>query len=104
MHKNILESDKYPEITFAPDRIIGKLNPEGPSDVQLHGTFTIHGAAHELTMPVHAELSRDHATATATFPVPYVKWGMKNPSTLILRVKDTVQIEMKVSGHVAPAS
>jgi len=104
MHKNVLESEKYSEITFAPDRIIGKLNTDGPSEVQLHGTFTIHGAPHELTMPVHAELARDHISATANFPVPYVKWGMKNPSTLILRVKDTVQIEMKIDGRVLPAS
>jgi polyisoprenoid-binding protein YceI len=104
MHKNVLESDKYPEITFAPDRIIGKLNTDGPSDVQLHGTFTIHGAPHDLTMPVHAELGRDRIAANTSFPVPYVKWGMKNPSTLLLRVKDTVQIEMKISGRVVPAS
>src|SRR4051812_38496358 len=50
MHKNILESDKYPEITFAPDRIIGKLNTDGPSDVQMHGAFTIHGVPHDVTM------------------------------------------------------
>ena len=104
MHQNILESDRYPEITFAPDRVIGKLNTDGPCDVQLHGTFTIHGTPHELTMPVHAELGHDRVAATASFPVPYVKWGMKNPSTFILRVKDTVQIDMKISGRVVPAS
>src|SRR5690349_21212270 len=63
MHKNILESDKYPEITFAPDRVIGKLNIQGASDVELHGLFTIHGAAHELTAPVHAQIDGDRLTA-----------------------------------------
>jgi polyisoprenoid-binding protein YceI len=102
MHKNILESDKFPEITFAPDRVIGKLNTSGASDVQLHGVFTIHGAPHDVTMPVHAEFGRDHMDANARLPVPYVKWGMKNPSTLILRVKDTVQIDLHVSASLAP--
>jgi polyisoprenoid-binding protein YceI len=104
MHKNILESDKYPEITFAPDHVVGKVNTDGPSDVQLHGIFTIHGVGHELTMPVHAEFGGKHVAATTSFPVPYVQWGMKNPSTLMLRVKDTVQIDMKISGRVVPAS
>jgi polyisoprenoid-binding protein YceI len=103
MLKNVLETDKYPEITFAPDRVIGKVNLAGASEIELHGVFTIHGAPHELTMPVYAEIARDHIDATAQFPVPYIKWGMKNPSTLFLRVKDTVQIEMRVSGKVVPA-
>jgi polyisoprenoid-binding protein YceI len=104
MHKNILESDKYPEITFAPDRVIGKLNIQGASDVELHGLFTIHGAAHELTAPVHAQIDGDRLTATAKFPVPYVKWGMKNPSTFLLRVSTTVQIEMRVVGRILPGT
>ena len=29
MHRNVLESGKYPEITFVPDRVIGKVNLEG---------------------------------------------------------------------------
>jgi polyisoprenoid-binding protein YceI len=102
MHKNILESDKYPEITFVPDRLIGKVNGQGPSDVQLHGSFNIHGAAHELTVAVHAEITNGQVDATARFAVPYVKWGMKNPSTFVLRVNDTVQIEMHATGRVTP--
>ena len=104
MHKNILESDAYPDITFVPDRVIGKVSAQGTSDIQLHGTFTIHGAAHELTMPVHAEIANNQMTATGRFPVPYAKWGMKNPSTFLLRVSDTVQIEIHVSGRASPAS
>src|SRR5947208_9991265 len=37
MFKNILETDKYPEITFAPDCVIGKLNVDDASNVELHG-------------------------------------------------------------------
>jgi hypothetical protein len=37
--------------------------------------------------------------------MPYVKWGMKNPSTLLLRVSDQVEIDVHASGRVArPAS
>ena len=104
MNKNILETDKYPEITFVPDRVIGEVNAHGASDVQLHGTFTIHGTPHEITMPVHAEFNEVQVDAAAHFPVPYVKWGMKNPSTFILRVNDTVQIELHASGHLVPSS
>jgi hypothetical protein len=56
--------------------------------------FGIHGAEHELTAPAEVEVSGGVYRITATFDVPYVKWGMKNPSTFILRVNGTVQIKI----------
>ena len=94
MHANILESEKYPQIAFRPDRLEGKLAPEGKSQVQLHGLFSIHGAEHEITVPVVVEAAAGQYNVAANFAVPYVKWGMKNPSNLILRVGDTVEISV----------
>jgi hypothetical protein len=54
-------------------------------------------------VPVHAEFRNDQTDATARFPVPYVDWGMKNPSALLLRVNDTVQIDIHGAGRVVPA-
>ncbi len=95
MHQNILESAKYPEIVFRPDRVQGRVDAQGTSQVELHGVFVIHGAPHEIVMPVQVEASGDHYAATAHFAVPYVQWGMKNPSTLFLRVADKVDIDIK---------
>jgi polyisoprenoid-binding protein YceI len=92
MHANVLQSDRYPQITFRPDRVDGRLAAEGKSQVELHGVFGIHGADHELTVPATVEAAGGIYNVTATFAVPYVKWGMKNPSTLLLRVSDTVEI------------
>ncbi len=82
MNNNVLESDTYPEIKFTPDRIAGKVNLSGHSEFNLHGAFAIHGATHELTMHVKADITGNHITATADFNVPYVNWGLRNPSTL----------------------
>jgi polyisoprenoid-binding protein YceI len=92
MHANILESGRFPRIVFRPDRVEGKLAAEGKSQVQLHGMFSIHGADHEMNVPASVEAADGVYNIAATFAVPYVKWGMKNPSTLILRVSDTVEI------------
>ena len=102
MRKNVLEAGKFPEITFAPDRVQGPVNLEGSSDVALHGILTIHGDAHEMTLPMHTEASHGQLKASTHFPVPYVKWGMKNPSTLFLRVNDTVEIEIQAVGELRP--
>lgn len=100
-HKGVLESARYPEITFRPDRIEGAVRSFGKSSVMVHGFFNIHGADREITVPAQVETNSDHWTATVHFTVPYQKWGMKNPSTLFLRVSDTVEIDLLAAGTVA---
>ena len=101
MHKEVLESQRYPEISFSPDRVEGPVASEGKSTVKVHGMFRIHGTEKEITVPADVEMSGDHWSATVHFPIPYAKWGMKNPSTLFLRVSDTVEIDLAASGTAA---
>ena len=102
MHKDVLESGRYPEIKFRPDRVDGKVTAATVSSVQVHGMFTIHGAEHEITVPVEVKLDGDRWTATSHFPVPYEQWGMKNPSNIFLHVRDSVDVEFKATGTAAP--
>jgi polyisoprenoid-binding protein YceI len=95
MHQEIIESAKYPEIVFRPDRVEGKLAPQGASQVKLHGTFAIHGAEHEITVPVGVQAANGKYQATARFEIPYVLWGMKNPSTFILRVDKSIAVTVR---------
>ena len=104
MHAEILESDKYPAILFRPDRLQGTLAPTGQSTLQVHGIFSLHGADHELTVPANITLDGRNWTASAHFSVPYVEWGLKNPSVFVLRVNKSVDIDVTAAGTVAPAS
>ncbi len=103
MQKNVLESQKYPDIVFRPQHVDGKVAPQGPSQVQVRGMFEIHGASHDVTVPAQVQISGDRMTADLTFPVPYVKWGLKNPSTLFLRVDEKVDIRIRAAAEIAPA-
>jgi len=93
MHKEILESQKFPEIIFTPQKFKGTLAAAGKSHLDVDGQFTIHGEAHPMTLAIEADFGNG-AKADTAFDVPYVKWGMKNPSTFILRVNDKVQISI----------
>lgn len=104
MHKNVLESTKYPEVSFAPDHVEGKVELTGTSSVNLHGLFKIHGAAHEITVPVQVTMKDDQLSALIKFDVPYVAWGMKDPSNFMLKVNKAVQIEMQTTGRVSAAA
>ncbi len=96
MHKDVLESHRYPEISFAPDRVEGRVELAGTSNVKLHGIFKIHGAAHEMIVPVQVMAKDNQFDAAIKFDVPYVAWGMKDPSIIFLKVGKSVEIEMKV--------
>ena len=98
MHKEILQSVRYPEVIFHPDRVDGKVLVPGRSAVQVHGMFGILGVEHEITIPAQVELAPDHWSLTVHFAVPYVKWGLKDPSTFILRVEKTVDIDLNARG------
>jgi polyisoprenoid-binding protein YceI len=98
MHRDILESTQFPDIIFQPDRVEGKVAAEGSSTIQVHGMFTLHGVAHEVTLPVEVKLDGSRWTASTKFKVPYIDWGLKNPSTFILRVSREVEIQAEASG------
>ena len=100
MHKDVLESGKFSQISFRPDRIEGKVSPSGTSTAQVHGIFTLHGTEHELTVPVEVKFEANRWQATARFQVPYEKWGLKNPSTLFLHVDDSVNVEFHGEGTI----
>ncbi len=100
MHKEVLESERYPEVSFRPDRVEGPLNA-GKSSVRVHGMFTVHGVDREITVPAEVEMAADHWSATVHFTVPYAKWGMKNPSNFFLHVSDSVEIDLWAGGSVA---
>lgn len=100
MHKEVLESAQYQDVIFRPDRVDGKIASQGAFTVQVHGTFILHGSEHELTVPVQAELAGDHWTGIADFNIPFVDWGLKNPSSFFLKVEHIVQIELELTGHL----
>lgn len=96
MNKEILETDRYPEAIFTPKRVLGQLAMQGGSQVQVQGTFRLHGADHDITLVVPAQVNGSQINLQTQFAIPYVKWGMKDPSTFVLRVNKDVQ--MSISG------
>ena len=100
MHKEVLETAKYPDVIFHPHHFEGKVSVSGISDGKLSGVLSIHGSDHDVTALVHAELKGGQWTGTSTFEVPYVKWGIKDPSNFVLKVKPVVTVELEMSGQV----
>jgi polyisoprenoid-binding protein YceI len=98
MHKEILQTGKYPDFIFRANQVEGTVTPGGSSDVKLHGVMLIHGGEHEIVAEVHAELAGDQWKGTAKFDVPYIQWGIKDPSNWVLKVKPVVSVEVDMTG------
>jgi polyisoprenoid-binding protein YceI len=103
MNKDVLDVEHYSEITFAPQKFDGAIAPTGDSTIQVSGTFTLHGTPHDLTVPMQIHIDAGNLTAKTHFAVPYVKWGLKDPSVFILKVAKEVDIDLTLTGKVTPA-
>jgi polyisoprenoid-binding protein YceI len=100
MQSEVLESAKYPQAFFHPTKITGTVHAETTDTLTAEGTFNIHGADHPLKLEIKVNLHGSQATATTHFSVPYVAWGMKDPSNFVLRVGKEVAIDVVAHGTV----
>lgn len=98
MKREILETEKFPSIVFTPRKIVGAVASSGGSQVQMQGIMTLHGQPHPMTLVIPVQVSGSSASALVHFDVPYEQWGLKNPSTLFLRVSNTVDIDVHAVG------
>jgi polyisoprenoid-binding protein YceI len=98
MQKDVLESARYPQAIFHPTKVVGVIKAGAAQDVTVEGTFTIHGADHPMQMNANVTVNGQDATATLRFTVPYVAWGMKDPSNFALRVDKKVDVEVVSTG------
>jgi len=100
MHRSVLETERYPLAVFRPNRMQGTLSPSGTSDLVLAGIVIFHGSEHALNVPVRATLAGDNVTAEAVFDVPYVAWGLRNPSMLFLQVSPVVVVTVRTEASL----
>lgn len=102
MTANQMKAPSFSTVTFMPHHFTGTLNPSGDSNITVAGTFTLLGKPHEITVPMKVHLQGSSCTATGSFTVPYVAWGMKDPSVFLLKVGKEVVVNLALTGSVAP--
>ena len=100
MNKDILKVDQYTTVSFSPKTYTGTILASGDSTIQVSGVFTLLGTPHDLTVPMQIHIDGSKATAKAQFVVPYVQWGLKNPSFLIWKAENDVAIDLSLVGNI----
>jgi polyisoprenoid-binding protein YceI len=101
MYRDTLQIEQHATISFEPKTYAGAIASSGDSTIQVTGIFTLLGTPHEITVPTLVHLDGTNATVRAHFAVPYVQWGLKNPSFLIWRADDDVAIDLNLTGTIS---
>jgi polyisoprenoid-binding protein YceI len=101
MNKDILKVNQYTTISFAPKTYTGTIAPSGDSTIQVSGVFTLLGNPHDMTIPMQIHIDRSKVTVRAQFVVPYVQWGVKNPSFMFWKAENDVAIDLNLVGQVS---
>ena len=102
MHQEVLESQRYPEITFTPTKLSGNVELQGDSTVEVDGAFRLHGADHPITLILPVQTKGNTLSVRTHIVIPYVAWGLKDPSTFLLHVGDKVEVDVTAAGKLVP--
>ena len=104
MHSDVLDVVHYADVTFDPKSYQGTIAPSGDSKIQVSGVFTLHGTPHDITVPMQVHIDGTNVTAKGSFVVPYVQWGLKDPSIMFLKVAKEAHIDLDLRGTLSAAS
>lgn len=104
MHSDVLDIEHYADVAFQPKSYKGTLAASGDSTIEVSGVFTLHGASHDITVPMQVHIEGTNVTAKGSFIVPYVQWGLKDPSIFILKVAKEVHIDLNLAGTLSAAN
>lgn len=104
MREEVLETGRFPLARFVARRLEGELRPQGASRVELRGILDLHGTEHEITLPAEVAIDGPRLIADLSFPIPFVDWGLEDPSILFLRVAKTVSVQIHAAGELRDAS
>ena len=101
MKNDILKVEQFATVAFAPKSYTGTIAASGDSNIQVTGVFTLLGTPHELTIPMRIRIEGPKATVQGDFVVPYVQWGLKNPSFLFWKAENDVRIDLNLIGQIS---
>ena len=98
MHEEVLETDKHPLAVFRAEKVRGTMPDSGTGQVTLDGTLSFHGADHKVSLPAKVSVQNGRVKADTQIEIPYVEWGLNDPSVLMLRVAKVVTVKVRAEG------
>jgi polyisoprenoid-binding protein YceI len=94
MNSVVLESSKYPTITFRPTHVEGKVDLTAPGSLTVDGVMNLHGQDHPMQIAVSLHPKDTAVSSQSHFTIPFVAWGLKDPSIMLFRTDKIVTLDV----------
>jgi polyisoprenoid-binding protein YceI len=101
MHEKVLMTPRFPSVVLRPSRVEGSIPASGKGTITVHGTVELAGLPHEIAVPVEVNVTGNAAAIRAEFELPYVDWGLEDPSKFLLAVDKYVTVTVAGSGTLS---
>lgn len=97
----VLETEKYPEMTFKSTNITGKLNPSGVFEARIEGDLTMHGVTRRIVIPAEVKLGGSDLRSTGEFSLERSDFKVKATSAFhgMVRVRDKLKVRFDLVAH-----
>lgn len=101
MRERVLETGKFPLITFAVDKLSGDWSHFQPGQTltaELSGRLTIHGVTQPVELSVQCTVLPDGVLVAGGLPVHWHDFGLWNPSNFFNKVRDPMMVVFRLRG------
>jgi polyisoprenoid-binding protein YceI len=100
LNKIVLETAKYPDITFKSIGIAGSMK-NGAFDVKVTGDITLHGIARRITIPATVTVDGDTFRAKGRFSLNRKHFGVKATEAFhgFVKVKHVLKFDFDIIGE-----
>jgi polyisoprenoid-binding protein YceI len=100
LNEIVLETAKYPEITFRSANIVGSVK-NGAIEAQVTGDITLHGVTRRITIPATVTVDGDTFRAKGEFSLNRKKFGVNATSAFhgFVKVRHTLKFEFDIIGR-----
>jgi polyisoprenoid-binding protein YceI len=94
----VLETEKYPTITFKSTNVTGKLHPDGTFDAKIQGQLTMHGVTRGINIPARVSLAGNDLRAQGEFTVNRSDFNVKATSAFhgTVRVRNKLKFTFDI--------
>ena len=90
----VLETEKYPEMTFRSTNVNGKMNSNGVFEAKVEGDLLMHGVTRRIVIPADVTLVGNELRSKGEFSIDRGDFNVKATSAFhgMVRVRDQVKI------------
>jgi polyisoprenoid-binding protein YceI len=97
----VLETAKFPEITFKSTEVTGKLTAAGHYEAKIGGDLMLHGVTRHIVIPADVSLEGNKLRARGEFTINRGDYNVKATSAMngTIRVRDKLKFTFDIVAH-----